>query len=217
MKYILLNRNNVVIDILSNIRYLKRQPSGITIACDENEGIAVIGSDANTHYPLISSDISNNPDAVKVMKVEKIPSYVKPNGYKFNYEVGQFVDRYTLEEAKIIKQEQNKLKLREYLSAHPLIWSDGKKYGITEEDQSEISLKLNQYQSAIAANLEPPALEWHAKHEVNTQWSVKQLTALFLAISEAVYPHYRRMQQYKTIIYDATSIEELDLIELNYD
>nr|DAK07941.1 MAG TPA: hypothetical protein [Caudoviricetes sp.] len=37
-----------------------------------------------------------------------------------------------------------------------------------------------------------------------------------MSISAAVYPMYRKMQQYKISIYGATSLEELDKVELNY-
>lgn len=218
MKYVLLNRENIVVDILNDtIRYLKLQPSGISIACGKDEGIGVIGSDANTHYSLIESDTQNNPNAVRVMEVETIPSYVTPGLYKLDNETGTFVDRYTLDEAKAIKQEENKRLFAEYLATHPLTWVDGKTYGITQEDQSEISLNVNQYQVALSAGVETPTLEWHAQHEECSPWSLEQLVALSMAISEAVYPQYHKMQQFKTSIFGATSIEELNVIELTYE
>ncbi len=217
MKYVLLNRDNIVIDILDTIRYLKLQPFGIVIACDKDEGIGVIGSDADTHYPLIESDTTNNANAVRVMELEEIPSYVKPQEYKYEEQSNSFVNRYTLEEAKYLKQEENKTKLADYLAAHPLKWTDEKEYGITQEDQSEINLKLSQYQNAVSSGVEAPALEWHARHEENIPWSAEQLIALSTAINEAVYPLYHKMQQYKTTIFNATSIEELNAIELEYE
>lgn len=222
MKHVLLNRENVVVDIIDGtIRYLKLQPFGLVVACEEDEGTGVIGSDANTHYTLIKADMKNDPNAVKVMSFETIPSYVKPLEYKWSdgneEESAGFVDRYTLEEAKILKQEENKVLFAEYLASHPLTWVDGKTYGVTQEDQSEISLNLNQYQLAVAANVEAPTLEWHARHEECKPWSAEQLVALSMAISQAVYPVYHKMQQYKTNIFNATSIEELSILELKYE
>ena len=52
--YILLNRENVVVDILAEARYIKLQSSnGIVVACGEDEGTGVIGSDCDTHYTLV--------------------------------------------------------------------------------------------------------------------------------------------------------------------
>lgn len=215
--YVLLNRGNIVVDILDNLRYIKLQSSnGIVVACSEKEGTGVIGSDCDTHYVLIQADTINSPNAVRVIEVEEIPSNVTPNLYKFDNETQSFVYRYSLDEAKELKQEKNKLLFAEYLASHPLTWTDGKEYGVTMEDQSEISLNLSQYQIAIQAGVESPTLEWHARHEECQPWTLENLVALSMSISAAVYPMYRQMQQYKISIYGASSLEELEQVELNY-
>jgi hypothetical protein len=38
-----------------------------------------------------------------------------------------------------------------------------------------------------------------------------------MAISQAVYPKYHLMQQYKTAIYGASTIEELEAVNLTYE
>ena len=168
--YILLNRENVVVDILSEARYIKLQSSnGIVVACEEEEGTGVIGSNGDTHYTLIKADVLNQSNAVKVLEIETIPSDVTPNYSIYNQEDGTFTS--DLDQAKYDKQEENKKLFAEYLATHPLTWVDGKEYGITQEDQSEISLNLNQYQVALAAEVENPTLEWHARHEECVPWS----------------------------------------------
>lgn len=219
MKYLFINRENVVVDIVENPRYIKLQSStGLVIGCEEREATGVAGS---YNFVLARADMNDDPNAVRVMPVENVPSYVKPLEYKWfdgnEEEPAGFIDRYTLEEAKNIKQEENKVLFAEYLASHPLTWVDGKNYGITQEDQSEISLNLNQYQIAVAANVETPTLEWHAQHEECMPWPAEQLVALSMAISQAVYPVYHKMQQYKTAIFGANSIEELNSIELKYE
>lgn len=219
MKYVLINRENIVVDILDGyIRYIKLQSgNGIVVGCAENEGTGVIGSDCDTHYTLIKADTQSSPDAVSVLALEEIPSDVKPQLSKWDTETRTFVSRYTLEEAQEMKQEENKVLFAAYLDAHPLTWVDGKEYGVTLEDQSEISLNINQYQIAVSAGSESPTLEWHARHEECTPWTLEQLVALSMSISEFVYPWYRKMQQYKKAIYAATSLEELDDIALAYE
>lgn len=213
--YVLLNRENIVVDILSEARYIKLQSSnGIVVACEEKEGTGVIGSDCNTHYTLIKADILNQSNAVTVLELDTIPSNVIPGYSKYNPEDNSFST--DLDQAKYDKQEENKILFAEYLATHPLTWVDGKEYGITQEDQSEISLNINQYQVAIQSGIENPTLEWHARHEECSPWDLEQLAALSLAISNAVYPKYHQMQDYKTQIFNATSIEELQAIELNY-
>ncbi len=214
--YILLNRENVVVDILSEARYIKLQSSnGIVVACEEEEGTGVIGSNGDTHYTLIKADVLNQSNAVKVLEIETIPSDVTPNYSIYNQEDGTFTS--DLDQAKYDKQEENKKLFAEYLATHPLTWVDGKEYGITQEDQSEISLNLNQYQVALAAEVENHTLEWHARHEECVPWSLEQLSALSLAISNAVYPKYHLMQEYKIQIFEADSIDKLKAIELKYE
>lgn len=215
--YVLVNRENIVVDILEYIRYIKLQSSnGIVVACSEEEGTGVIGSDCDTHYVLIQADTVNSPNAVRIIEVDEVPSSVAPNLYKFDNETKSFVYRYSLDEAKELKQEKNKMLFAEYLASHPLTWNDGKEYGVTMEDQSEISLNLSQYQIAVQTGIESPTLEWHARHEECEPWTLENLVALSMSISAAVYPMYRKMQQYKISIYGATSLEELDKVELSY-
>lgn len=217
MNYILINRENIVVDILyAEVRYIKLQSNGYVVACEENEGTGVIGSDCNTHYTLIKADAASSPNAVRIIELEEIPSELVPNLYVYNNESNDFVYRYTLEEAQEMKQAENKALFAEYLESHPLVWVDGKEYGVTMEDQSEISLNLSQYEIAVAAGSRAASLEWHAKHEECVSWSRDNLVALSLDISDFVYPMYRQCQTYKIAIYGATSIEELNAIELKY-
>ena len=214
--YILLNRENVVVDILAEARYIKLQSSnGIVVACGEDEGTGVIGSNCDTHYTLVKADILNQPNAVTVLELEEVPSNIIPNYSIYNFEDKTFTT--DLNQVKYDKQEKNKMLFAEYLATHPLTWVDGKEYGITQEDQSEISLNINQYQVAVAAKVENPTLEWHARHEECQPWTLEQLVALSLAISEVVYPKYHQMQEYKTQIFGAKTIDELAAIELNYE
>lgn len=219
MNYLLINRDGVVLDILEDrIRYTKLVPStGFVIACEGNEGTGVIGSDADTQYTLMKSDASNNPDAVTVMELEEVPSMVIAGKTVYNAETGEFAPRYTLEEVQMMKQEENKANFAAYLAAHPLTWVDGKKYGVTEQDQAEISLNLNQYQIAVVAGVESPTLEWHAQHEECTPWEMEQLVALSLQISAYVYPIYHKMQEFKTKIFGATTEEEVEAIECVFE
>ena len=177
--YVLVNRENIVVDILEYIRYIKLQSSnGIVVACSEEEGTGVIGSDCDTHYVLIQADTVNSPNAVRIIEVDEVPSNVTPNLYKFDNETQSFVYRYSLDEAKELKQEKNKMLFAEYLASHPLTWNDGKEYGVTMEDQSEISLNLSQYQIAVQTGIESPTLEWHARHEEGEPWTLENLVGL---------------------------------------
>lgn len=145
---------------------------------------------------------------------------IAPEGYVYNDYTGEIIleSNYpvVLEKAQMEKQEENKVLFAEFLTNHPLLYSDGKYYGVTMEDQTEISLNLNQYQLQVAAGIENPVLEWHAVHEGCQSWTVEDLTALAVSISNYIYPWFRKMQAYKTSIFAASSKEEIDAIELVY-
>lgn len=113
------------------------------------------------------------------------------------------------------KQEVNKQSLADWLAAHPLTWTDGKVYGVTEQDQTEMAINLAQYQLATAAG-QPAVLEWHAQKQQCHTFTIEQYTALSLAIAAYVYPYRRYQEQVKAAIYAAQSKEELDAIEIDY-
>lgn len=114
------------------------------------------------------------------------------------------------------KQNENNGLLETYLKDHPIQWKDGKYYGVTQEDQSEIALNLTQYQLAVTAGLSP-SLEWHALHEQCREFTVEELSALALSISAYVYPLVRYNQSIKTTIYATTTVEELEKIIIDYE
>lgn len=94
--YILLNRENIVVDILYEVRYVKLQSdSGYVIACAETQGTGVIGSDCNTHYPLISADNTNSANAVRVMQFDELPENCKPLYWIYNQETESLEECYT--------------------------------------------------------------------------------------------------------------------------
>lgn len=144
-----------------------------------------------------------------------------PEGWEYDEESGTFypVDQLPvmLAEAQEQKQNENKMRFAEYLKKHPLTWTDGKTYGVTLEDQQEIELNLSQYQLQVQAGIENPVLEWHAQHEACKPWTVENLTALAIAISQYVYPWFQKMNLYKEQIYSAETREEVYAIDLVYE
>ena len=113
------------------------------------------------------------------------------------------------------KQGENKEALAEWLASHPLTWADGKRYGVTLEDQQEMALNLMQYQTAVAAGQEA-VLEWHSTKSACTAWDPKEFSALSLAIAQYVYPSLRYQEQVKEAIYAAGTKEEVADVVINY-
>ena len=143
-----------------------------------------------------------------------------PEGWLYDEDTGTFFPEadlpLLLERVQISKQAENKMALANFLSNHPITWIDGKKYGVTMEDQSEIQLNISQYQIQVAAGVENPILEWHSIHEACIPWTLEDLSALVLAISSHIYPWFQKMNEYKAQIYACTDYKEVEAIEIVY-
>ena len=113
------------------------------------------------------------------------------------------------------RQIENKAALAAWLDAHPLQWTDGKIYGVTEEDQREMALNLMQYQVAVQAG-QPAVLEWHAQKESCRTFEQQEYIALSLAIADYVYPYLRYQESVKEAIYQAQTAEEVADVKIDY-
>ena len=157
------------------------------------------------------------------------PGFVKP---RWDADAGMWVEGASAEELaaweaahpapavdldalRAAKQDANKAALADWLAVHPLTWTDGKTYGVTEQDQTEMAINLAQYQLAAAAG-QPAALEWHAQKQQCHTFTIEEYTALSLAIAAYVYPYRRYQEQVKAAIYAAESEAEIHAIEIDY-
>lgn len=113
------------------------------------------------------------------------------------------------------KQEENKASLAAWLESHPLTWVDGNVYGVTEADQNEMALNLQQYQVQKAAGREA-VLEWHTQKKQCHAFTEEQYTALLLAIIDCVYPYRRYQETVKEAIYASGTLEELEAVVIDY-
>ena len=120
-----------------------------------------------------------------------------------------------LSEIQSVRQEENKAALAAWLTAHPLTWTDGNVYGVTEEDQNEMSLNLQQYQVQVAAG-RSVNLEWHTQKKQCHTFTPEQYAALLLAIIDYVYPYRRYQEAVKAAIYAAETTEAVEAVVIDY-
>lgn len=170
----------------------------------------------NEQWGFIDEDEDGNP-------IEGDARFIQPaapEGWYYDMELGAFVEEVQipvmLENAKNAKQNENKMLFANFLAKHPLTWTDGKVYGVTLEDQSEISLNLTQYNLQVQNGVENPVLEWHASKEACVAWAYEDLSALAVAISQYIYPWFQKMNQYKEQIFSCTNRAEVEAIKLIY-
>lgn len=117
-----------------------------------------------------------------------------------------------------IKEEKvagTKADLKTYLAEHPLTWTDGNQYSVTEEKQSLLTSQLALYQTATAAG-QPYTLRWNTTGGVCTEWTYENLVALALAIGAYVQPLVSYQQEKEVEIMACESVEAVDTVVIDY-
>lgn len=109
------------------------------------------------------------------------------------------------------KITESKQELEQYLMSHPLQWTDGSFYSITEEKQNQLMGTL------VAAQLDGKKPEWNTTGGVCKEWELKELTALALAIKDRVKALVKYQQTKELEIHHAGTLLELKEIEVDYD
>ncbi len=95
-------------------------------------------------------------------------------------------DNKNLPSIKLQLVTDSKKQLEEYLSSHPLIWTDKKPYTVTQEKQALLTQQLALY------SLNPETkLYWNASGEECKVWPIAALASLSQAIADYVRPFVR--------------------------
>lgn len=106
---------------------------------------------------------------------------------------------------------QSKQDLQSFLSAHPLIWTDGKQYSVTQEKQALLTEQLGLY--TIDKNM---PLYWNASGEECHVWPIASLASLAKAIANYVRPYVKYQQQKEKEIQLAETADEALAIKIDY-
>lgn len=186
------------------------------IICEEEEqALGILGTHTDKIYFFNQNEINLEKYDNDFNTDEILLDYTE---IASDYDTGEYILYNDMDKIKNHFQEINKQKFNEWLKENPLEWSDGKNYGITLEDQSELNLTLSKYKESSMLKIEPvPKLEWHAQKEENVEWAYEDLVNLNNAISEKVYDKYHLMQKYKIEIYNATTVKELKDMSFIYN
>lgn len=121
-----------------------------------------------------------------------------------------------LDAAKDARIAQSKEDLATYLENHPLQWTDGEYYAITAEKQNQLTSKI--MAATMAQTLSTDyALTWNSTGEVCKEWALTDLYALAFAIDARVTALVSYQQTQEVAMKNATTLDELNSIEVDYD
>lgn len=130
--------------------------------------------------------------------------------------VTQVTQYYSLDEVKEYMQNENKKNFSDFLKSTPLLWTDNKYYGVTQDDQLEMQTDLSTYNLKRSLGYSNWPLKWHDQKKSDRDFSVEEFNALLSAITDFVYPYRQRQAQIKQAIYDAISKDEIFQMDIEY-
>lgn len=111
---------------------------------------------------------------------------------------------------------ESKTKLAEWLATHPMLFTDGKYYSVTEEKQALLNGNLASYERATELGVEYP-LKWNATGSECESWDYNDLLILSLSIAAYVAPKVAIQQSTEIAIKECGTIEEIENIVIDYD
>lgn len=203
-------KENFVPDNLAELEVLDNDGENVLI-CKENF--------AKRQYIMTKVDESTGEEVIDIVLEEISATDLKVNKLQKTINLmNQTPDpeTMTLEELQYYRQQENKKAFETFLFQNPVQYEDGKLYGVTMDDLTEIQLNFTQYEIAVAAGVENARLEWHAVHEKCVPWEKENLVKLTLLISDFTLPYFRKMQDIKEKIYATSTKDEVMNIEIAY-
>lgn len=189
--------------------------------------------DATNQFPTISSTIGSFPSDVTFVEApdfvfegwgynaeetgdERFIKPTPPDGWFYDEKTGTFSTQNPLDVYKQQAIDSSKLMLEEYLSTHPITWTDGRQYSITRDKQQQLTSKI--LSATISQQTSTPyTLTWNSTGAECTTWELSDLMALAFAIDARVTALVSYQQAQEIAINAAQTQEELDAIVVDYD
>ena len=88
--YLYLNINNIIIDIVDDVKPVLKNSNGIIIPCYTDKAQGYMGNNEKIYAKVGVNFVQQFEDIMSVVGVEEVPEYVKPRIFK--YEDGQFTE-----------------------------------------------------------------------------------------------------------------------------
>lgn len=120
------------------------------------------------------------------------------------------------EDVKSARITESKDLLSKWLSEHPMTYTDGKSYSVTEEKQSLLNGNLASYERAAKLGIDYP-LRWNSTDDECTEWEYDELIKLSLSIAAYVAPKVSVQQEAEVRINACSTADEVRAIVISYD
>lgn len=133
---------------------------------------------------------------------------------EFN-ELEQYKPSVNIEQFKTEKITQSKQKLAEFLESNPLEYNN-EFFSVTQEKQALLTSAIAAYQLKVQAGV-PATLKWNTTGDICREFSLEEITGLVIAITDYVQPRVEKQQEIEVQIMNATTMGELEGIEIDYE
>lgn len=127
-------------------------------------------------------------------------------------EIANIQDPRPLEDVQSAHQAANCDALAVYLAAHPITWTDGALYSVTEADQQRMLMYFSTYSMGLREKL-----EWNSHTKKCREFTTEEFMQLCAAINNFVAPRVKKCQEYKERIFAAQTIQEVEAITFDFD
>ena len=88
--YLYLNINNIIIDIVDDVKPVMKNSNGIIIPCYDDKAQGYMGNNEKIFAKVGQNFVQQFEDIMSVVGVEEVPQFVRPRVFK--YEDGEFIE-----------------------------------------------------------------------------------------------------------------------------
>jgi len=88
--YLYLNINNIIIDIVDDVKPVMKNTNGIIIPCYVDKAQGYMGNNEKIFAKVGVNFVQQFEDIMSVVGVEEVPQFVRPRVFK--YENGEFIE-----------------------------------------------------------------------------------------------------------------------------
>lgn len=185
------------------------------IVIDETKSITTLNENDEEITTTVPSTETTTIELITVILGYKDPTLAMVD--KLNKQINPSIDINTcsLVELQKHRQKENKDNMNDFFRNNPLLFTDGVYYGVEDEDRREMAEEFMGYiLERDNTNTPNKSLEWHSKGKACTERTLEEFSAIAIAIRNYTKPYFRKMQEIKEKIFEATSKEEVLSIKI---